>query len=183
MGLRQVLPVQTKSRLILWGADMVGEAKTLGFRFGQVNATAPAICLIGEEGCNPVGWGEDFPFRPMGKIYQNIVETIGRTPLVKLNHITEGLEATVALKCEFFNPLGSVKDRIGMAMIEAAEAAGLVNRDTVIIEPTSGLCCQRVQTDFNDAGDDVAGTPDIVGDVGGAVGVDAGCGGNEGGDC
>jgi cysteine synthase A len=138
MGLRQVLPVQTKSRLILWGADMVGEPKTLGFRFGQVNATAPAICLIGEEGCNPVGWGEDFPFRPMGKIYQNIVETIGRTPLVKLNHITEGLEATVALKCEFFNPLGSVKDRIGMAMIEAAEAAGLVNRDTVIIEPTSG---------------------------------------------
>ncbi len=117
---------------------MVREAKTLGLWFGQVNATAPAICRIGEQGCNPVERGENSCFRAMGKIYQNIVETIGRTPLVKLNHITEGLEATIALKCEFFNPLGSVKDRIGMAMIEAAEAAGLVNKDTVIIEPTSG---------------------------------------------
>lgn len=74
----------------------------------------------------------------MGKIYENIVETVGRTPLVKLNHITEGLEATVALKCEFFNPLGSVKDRIGMAMIEDAEKKGLLKKSTVIIEPTSG---------------------------------------------
>ncbi len=74
----------------------------------------------------------------MGHIYNNIIETVGRTPLVKLNHVTAGLEATVALKCEFFNPLGSVKDRIGMAMIEAAEAEGKVNPSTVIIEPTSG---------------------------------------------
>jgi cysteine synthase A len=74
----------------------------------------------------------------MGKIYNNIVETVGRTPLVKLNRITAGLEATVAVKCEFFNPLGSVKDRIGMAMIEAAEAAGVLTKDTVIVEPTSG---------------------------------------------
>jgi cysteine synthase A len=74
----------------------------------------------------------------MGKLYNNIVETVGRTPLVKLNRITAGLEATIALKCEFFNPLGSVKDRIGMAMIEAAEKGGLINPDTVIIEPTSG---------------------------------------------
>jgi cysteine synthase A len=74
----------------------------------------------------------------MGKIYNNIVETVGRTPLVKLNRITAGLEATVALKCEFFNPLGSVKDRIGMAMIEAAEKDGIINKDTVIVEPTSG---------------------------------------------
>jgi cysteine synthase A len=74
----------------------------------------------------------------MGKLYNNIVETVGRTPLVKLNRITAGLEATIALKCEFFNPLGSVKDRIGMAMIEAAEKDGLINPDTVIIEPTSG---------------------------------------------
>jgi cysteine synthase len=74
----------------------------------------------------------------MGKLYQNIVETVGRTPLVKLNHITEGLEATVAVKCEFFNPLGSVKDRIGMAMIEDAEKRGILKADTVIIEPTSG---------------------------------------------
>lgn len=73
-----------------------------------------------------------------GKIYNNIVETVGGTPLVKLNRVTEGLDATIALKCEFFNPLGSVKDRIGMAMIEAAEAAGQINSDSVIVEPTSG---------------------------------------------
>jgi cysteine synthase A len=74
----------------------------------------------------------------MGHIYNNIVETVGRTPLVKLNRVTAGLEATIALKCEFFNPLGSVKDRIGMAMIEDAEKRGIINKDTVIVEPTSG---------------------------------------------
>ncbi len=74
----------------------------------------------------------------MARIYNNIVETVGRTPLVKLNRVTVGLEATVLLKCEFFNPLGSVKDRIGMSMIEDAERRGILNRDTVIIEPTSG---------------------------------------------
>lgn len=74
----------------------------------------------------------------MAKIYSNIVETVGRTPLVKLNKVTEGIEATIALKCEFFNPLGSVKDRIGMAMIEAAEQDGTLKANTVIIEPTSG---------------------------------------------
>ena len=74
----------------------------------------------------------------MGRLYNNIVETVGRTPLVKLNRLAAGLEATVAVKCEFFNPLGSVKDRIGMAMIEAAEREGLIDRDTVIVEPTSG---------------------------------------------
>jgi cysteine synthase len=74
----------------------------------------------------------------MGHIYNNIIETVGRTPLVKLNHVTAGLEATIALKCEFFNPLGSVKDRIGAAMIEAAEHEGKINADTLIVEPTSG---------------------------------------------
>lgn len=74
----------------------------------------------------------------MGNIYNNIVETVGRTPLVKLNKVTAGLDATIALKCEFFNPLGSVKDRIGMAMIEDAERRGILNPDTVIVEPTSG---------------------------------------------
>ena len=74
----------------------------------------------------------------MGKIYNDIVETVGHTPLVKLNHVTAGLEATVLLKCEYFNPLGSVKDRIGMAMIEAAEKEGILSKDTVIVEPTSG---------------------------------------------
>jgi cysteine synthase len=74
----------------------------------------------------------------MGRIYNNIVETVGRTPLVKLNKVTAGVDATVLLKCEFFNPLGSVKDRIGMAMIEDAEKRGVLKKDTVIIEPTSG---------------------------------------------
>lgn len=74
----------------------------------------------------------------MGKIYNNIVETVGHTPLVKLNKVTAGLNATILLKCEFFNPLGSVKDRIGMAMIEAAEKSGILKKDTVIVEPTSG---------------------------------------------
>ena len=74
----------------------------------------------------------------MGRIYNNIVETVGRTPLVKLNKVTAGLDATILLKCEFFNPLGSVKDRIGMSMIEDAEKNGTLKKDTVIIEPTSG---------------------------------------------
>jgi cysteine synthase len=74
----------------------------------------------------------------MGRIYNNIIETVGHTPLVKLNKVTAGLPATILLKCEFFNPLGSVKDRIGMAMIEAAEKSGVLKKDTVIIEPTSG---------------------------------------------
>lgn len=74
----------------------------------------------------------------MGRIYSNILETVGRTPLVKLNKVTAGLDATILLKCEFFNPLGSVKDRIGRAMIEDAEKRGILNKDTVIIEPTSG---------------------------------------------
>ena len=74
----------------------------------------------------------------MGRLYNNIVETVGHTPLVKLNRITEGVDATIAVKCEYFNPLGSVKDRIGMAMIEAAEQEGILTPDTLIVEPTSG---------------------------------------------
>jgi cysteine synthase len=74
----------------------------------------------------------------MGKIYKNIVETVGHTPLVQLNKVTAGLNATIALKCEYFNPLGSVKDRIGMAMIEDAEKSGILTKETVIVEPTSG---------------------------------------------
>ncbi len=74
----------------------------------------------------------------MAKIYNNIVETVGGTPLVKLNRVTEGVDATVLLKCEFFNPLSSVKDRIGMAMVEAAEKEGKITKETVIVEPTSG---------------------------------------------
>ena len=71
-------------------------------------------------------------------IFQNITQTVGRTPLIKLSRISAGLPATIALKSEFFNPLGSVKDRIGLAMIEAAERDGRIGPGTRIIEPTSG---------------------------------------------
>ena len=71
-------------------------------------------------------------------IYSNVTATVGRTPLIKLNSLTRGLDATIAVKGEFFNPLGSVKDRIGAAMIDAAEKEGLISPTTTIIEPTSG---------------------------------------------
>ncbi|MCH8474524.1 MAG: cysteine synthase A [Opitutales bacterium] len=74
----------------------------------------------------------------MNKIYPNITATVGRTPLVKLNRLVEGLEAEVYLKCEFFNPLASVKDRIGYAMIDAAEKDGRLKPGATIVEPTSG---------------------------------------------
>lgn len=74
----------------------------------------------------------------MAKIYDDITKTIGNTPLVRLNNITKGLGATVVAKMESFNPMASVKDRIGIAMIEAAEKTGLIKKDTIIIEPTSG---------------------------------------------
>jgi cysteine synthase A len=74
----------------------------------------------------------------MGKIYANIGETIGRTPLVRLNRITAGLGAEVVVKLESLNPGGSVKDRIGLSMIEAAEQQRLLTAETTIIEPTSG---------------------------------------------
>jgi cysteine synthase len=74
----------------------------------------------------------------MARIFDNIIETIGNTPLVRLNKITEGAVATVLVKLESFNPLSSVKDRIGAAMIEDAERRGVLRKDSVIIEPTSG---------------------------------------------
>jgi cysteine synthase A len=74
----------------------------------------------------------------MGRLFEDITETIGRTPLVRLNRITEGCKAEVYAKLEFFNPLGSVKDRIGVSMVEDAERRGLLGKDSVIIEPTSG---------------------------------------------
>ncbi len=72
------------------------------------------------------------------KIFNDITETIGRTPLVRINRLSAGLPGTIVAKLESFNPLSSVKDRIGVAMIEAAEKAGLIDKDTVIVEPTSG---------------------------------------------
>lgn len=74
----------------------------------------------------------------MGRIYDDITKTIGNTPLVKLNRIAQGAEATVLAKLESFNPIGCVKERIGVSMIEDAELHGLINPKTVIIEPTSG---------------------------------------------
>ena len=72
------------------------------------------------------------------KIADDVTKLIGNTPLVKLNRIESGLETTLVAKLESFNPLSSVKDRIGVSMIEAAEENKLINKDTVIIEPTSG---------------------------------------------
>jgi cysteine synthase A len=74
----------------------------------------------------------------MTKISQDITETIGFTPLVKFNCITNGIHATILGKLESKNPLGSIKDRIGLAMIRAAENQGLIQKSTLIIEPTSG---------------------------------------------
>ncbi|MCG8357689.1 MAG: cysteine synthase A [Kiloniellales bacterium] len=77
---------------------------------------------------------------PRGRIYDSILETIGATPLLRLPKLAEkyGAVADVTVKCEFFNPLGSVKDRIGLAMIEALEAEGRIGPNTTIVEPTSG---------------------------------------------
>ena len=74
----------------------------------------------------------------MARLYKNITETIGHTPLVRLNRVTEGIKAEIYGKCEFFNPLSSVKDRIGVNMLDAAEKAGAIDAHTVIVEPTSG---------------------------------------------
>lgn len=74
----------------------------------------------------------------MTDIFSDITMTVGGTPLVRLNWVAKGLQAQIAAKLEFQNPLGSVKDRIGVAMIQAAEAQGLIQSDTLIIEPTSG---------------------------------------------
>jgi len=71
-------------------------------------------------------------------VHPNVISTVGRTPLIKLNRVVNGAVATIALKGEFFNPLGSVKDRIGYAMIAAAEREGILTPKTTIIEPTSG---------------------------------------------
>jgi cysteine synthase len=78
------------------------------------------------------------PLKPQGRIFNDITETMGGTPLVRINRIIPKDQGIVLAKCEFFNPLGSVKDRIGVAMIEDAERKGKIDKDTVIVEPTSG---------------------------------------------
>ncbi len=86
----------------------------------------------------PPSFTTDPPVR--GRIYESILETVGATPLIRLARLSldAGCKAHILGKCEFFNPLASVKDRIGLAMIEAAEAAGRIGPNTVIVEPTSG---------------------------------------------
>ncbi len=87
----------------------------------------------------------------MAKVYNNIIETVGNTPLIKINKLADKSGGTVFVKAEFFNPLSSVKDRIGIAMIEAAEKQGQIKKNTIIVEPTSGntgialafVCAQR----------------------------------------
>lgn len=74
----------------------------------------------------------------MARLYEDITKTVGNTPLVRLNRVTEGIEAQVYAKLESFNPLSSVKDRIGVSMVEDAERRGLLGKESVIIEPTSG---------------------------------------------
>lgn len=74
----------------------------------------------------------------MGRIYDNVTELVGGTPLVRLNRLTEGLNATVAVKLEFYNPANSVKDRIGVAIVDAAEASGALHPGGTIVEGTSG---------------------------------------------
>ncbi len=82
------------------------------------------------------------PDRPefRGRVYESILETVGATPLVRVSRLTSksGCRADLLAKCEFFNPLASIKDRIGLAMIEAAEAEGRIDADPVLVEPTSG---------------------------------------------
>lgn len=82
----------------------------------------------------------NFKTQGQGRVYESIIDTVGNTPLVKLNRIAKeaGAVANIYAKCEFFNPLASVKDRLALGMVEAAEAAGLLNKDTVLVEPTSG---------------------------------------------
>ena len=83
---------------------------------------------------------DDGAARPEGRIRESILETIGETPLVRLSRLAAdaGVEVDLVAKLEFFNPLGSVKDRIGLAMIAALEAQGKIGKDTVLVEPTSG---------------------------------------------
>lgn len=74
----------------------------------------------------------------IGNIANNVTDLIGNTPLVKLNRLAAGIDGTIAVKLEFFNPAHSVKDRIAAAMIDAAQAAGKIGPDTIVLEPTSG---------------------------------------------
>src|SRR5438477_6606313 len=92
----------------------------------------------GEPVQSQIANGVAMPRKPEGRVYNDITETMGGTPLVRINRLVPKDHATVLVKCEFFNPLSSVKDRIGVSMIDAGEKSGKIDRDTVIVEPTSG---------------------------------------------
>jgi len=87
----------------------------------------------------------------MSKIAENITQLVGGTPLVRLQKLSAGLPGQVVLKLEYYNPMSSIKDRIALSMIEAAEKNGILTKDSVIVEPTSGntgiglafICAQR----------------------------------------
>ena len=97
------------------------------------------------------------------KIADNMLELIGNTPLVRLSKKINPYPAEVLIKLENFNPMSSVKDRVGAAMLEQAEKDGIIKPGATIIEPTSGntdgLCSERIQADFNNAGDDECRAP------------------------
>ncbi len=119
---RQIAPPRAREHAGIRSADVLG----IGARGIDGTGAAPAVAPR---------------VPPRGRIYDSILDTIGGTPLVRLPRLEaeEGLDARLALKLEFFNPLGSVKDRIGLAMVEAAEAEGLISPErSVLVEPTSG---------------------------------------------
>src|SRR5438046_1285149 len=91
-----------------------------------------------EPNLNPANGGTPMPEGFRGKIYDDITQCIGHTPLVRLRRVVGDAKGTVAAKLESFNPLWSVKDRIGVSMIDAGERDGKINKNTVIVEPTSG---------------------------------------------
>src|SRR6185436_20171148 len=95
-------------------------------------------CSASSSATRRVMWSREVPMPPHSKPYANVLETIGWTPLIRLNAVAAGIRTPVYAKAEFFNPGGSVKDRIGIAMIEAAEREGRLKPGGLVVEATSG---------------------------------------------
>src|SRR4051794_19831384 len=104
----------------------------------SVSRTSPGLRRRWSLRSNREGQGMATVEQGRGRIYDDITQTIGNTPLIRLKRVTQGCVADVVAKLENFNPLWSVKDRIGVAMIDAAERDGKITKDTLIVEPTSG---------------------------------------------